>query len=630
MAESGTKGNIMQIKQMAGMRGLMTRPTRDVTREIIELPVKSSFREGLSALEYFISTHGARKGLADTALRTADSGYLTRRLVDIAQEVIILEEDCETFDAYYIEGRPDGTSENTLPERIAGRMAAAPIVDETTGEILVDRNQVIDDETAALIVQAGISHVPVRSPLICEARRGVCQMCYGRLPATGEVVEFGQAVGIIAAQSIGEPGTQLTMRTFHTGGVAGSDITSGLPRVEEIFEARVPKGGARLSEIDGEVHLSLDGEGRRLVDEPVRIVDRQEFREDYYLPAGVQLLVDDGDEVEAGMLMAATLPSLGYEAEAGEEQELQPVQEVVAGVNGRVELGEGVISIVWEDPEEREYVLPGAAELLVNHGEQVRAGDRLTAGPKNPHDILSIQGTGELQQYMVNEVQQVYRSQGVGIHDKHIEIILRQMMRRVQVKSIGDSDFIPDQVVDKVQFQENCAKVLAEGGEPATAEPILLGVTRASLRTDSFLAAASFQETTRVLTQAAVSGQHDYLQGLKENVIIGRLIPAKLESTALTDEPEVPALPVFDEIGEVEELVAAGWLEAGEAGAGTPMVFGGSSETLAASGFFVEAEGPLIGGEGNNAAPPGGLGLVAPVDDESGYNDLDPAENEEE
>ena len=385
-----------------------------------------------------------------------------------------------------------------------------------------------------------------------------------------------------------------------------------------------------MSEIDGEVHLSLDGEGRRLVDEPVRIVDRQEFREDYYLPAGVQLLVDDGDEVEAGMLMAATLPSLGYEAEAGEEQELQPVQEVVAGVNGRVELGEGVISIVWEDPEEREYVLPGAAELLVSHGEQVRAGDRLTAGPKNPHDILSIQGTGELQQYMVNEVQQVYRSQGVGIHDKHIEIILRQMMRRVQVKSIGDSDFIPDQVVDKVQFQENCAKVLAEGGEPATAEPILLGVTRASLRTDSFLAAASFQETTRVLTQAAVSGQHDYLQGLKENVIIGRLIPAKLESTALTDEPEVPALPVFDEIGEVEELVAAGWLEAGEAGSGAPMVFGGSSETLAASGFFVEADGPLIGGEGNNAAPQGGLGLVAPVDDESGYNDLDPAENEEE
>ena len=597
MALSGAKGNIMQIKQMAGMRGLMSNPGG----RIIDLPVKSSFREGLSALEYFISTHGARKGLADTALRTADSGYLTRRLVDIAQEVIVLEEDCGTFDAFYIETRPDGTPEATLPERISGRMASGPILDESTGEILVDRNDLIDEAIAERIIQAGVYQVAVRSPLICEARRGVCQMCYGRLPATGELVEFGQAVGIIAAQSIGEPGTQLTMRTFHTGGVAGSDITSGLPRVEEIFEARVPKGGARLSEIDGEVYLALDSEGRRLVDEPVRIVDRQEFREDYLLPEGVQLLVDDGDEVEAGMLLAATLPSLGYEADSGQEYEIQPIQEVVASVNGRVELGDNVISIVWEDPEEREYVLPAASELLVSNSDQVKAGDRLTAGPKNPHDILSIQGTGELQQYMVNEVQQVYRSQGVGIHDKHIEIILRQMLRRVQVKSIGDSDFIPDQVVDKVQFQENCAKVLAEGGEPATAEPILLGVTRASLRTDSFLAAASFQETTRVLTQAAVSGQHDYLQGLKENVIIGRLIPAKIESTALAEEPETPALPSFEEIGGVEELVAAGWLEAGDAAAGSPMVFGGSSESLVSSGFFVEGDGSLIGddtGEG--------------------------------
>ena len=606
MAQSGTKGNIMQIKQMAGMRGLMTKPTRDFSREIIELPVKSSFREGLSALEYFISTHGARKGLADTALRTADSGYLTRRLVDIAQEVIVLEDDCGTFDAYFIEERPDGSAEPTLPERIAGRMAAIPIVDDATGEILVDRNEVIDDLSAEKIVAAGIAQVPVRSPLICDARRGVCQMCYGRLPATGQIVEFGQAVGIIAAQSIGEPGTQLTMRTFHTGGVAGSDITSGLPRVEEIFEARVPKGVARLSEIDGEVHLALDSEGRRLVDEPIRIVDRQEFREEYMLPEGVQLLVDEGDEVEAGMLLAATLPSLGYEADTGEEYEPQPVQEVVASVGGRIELGDDSLSIVWEDPEEREYLIPAAAELLVNDGDTVRAGDRLTAGPKNPHDILSIQGTGELQQYMVNEVQQVYRSQGVGIHDKHIEIILRQMLRRVQVKSIGDSDFIPDQVVDKVQFQENCAKVLAEGGEPATAEPVLLGVTRASLRTDSFLAAASFQETTRVLTQAAVSGQHDYLQGLKENVIIGRLIPAKVESTSLADEPDPLALPSFDEIGEVEELVAAGWLEAPETAAANAMTFGDSPENLASSGFFVDGESTLVGDEGDGEAPTNG------------------------
>ena len=610
MALSGAKGNIMQIKQMAGMRGLMSNPGG----RIIDLPVKSSFREGLSALEYFISTHGARKGLADTALRTADSGYLTRRLVDIAQEVIVLEEDCGTFDAYYIEARPDGSPEATLPERITGRMAAGPIVDENTGEILADRNDMIDEELAERIAAAGVAQVPVRSPLICETRRGVCQMCYGRLPATGYVVEFGQAVGIIAAQSIGEPGTQLTMRTFHTGGVAGSDITSGLPRVEEIFEARVPKGVARLSEIDGAVELALDSEGRRLVDDPIRIVDRQEFREEYVLPEGVQLLVDDGDDVEAGMLMAATLPSLGYEADTEEGYEPQPVLEVVANVGGRVELGENLISIVWEDPEEREYMVPAAAELLISHGDQVRAGDRLTAGPKNPHDILSIQGTGELQQYMVNEVQQVYRSQGVGIHDKHIEIILRQMLRRVQVKSIGDSDFIPDQVVDKVKFQENCAKVLAEGGEPATAEPVLLGVTRASLRTDSFLAAAAFQETTRVLTQAALSGQHDYLQGLKENVIIGRLIPARLESTELAEEPETVALPGFDEIGAVEELVAAGWLEASDAAAGTPLTFGGGSEELAASGFFVDGESTLIGGEDAGEAGSNGLGLGGDAD----------------
>ena len=625
MAQSGTKGNIMQIKQMAGMRGLMTKPTRDFSREIIELPVKSSFREGLSALEYFISTHGARKGLADTALRTADSGYLTRRLVDIAQEVIVLEEDCGTFDAYFIEGRPDGSIEGTLPERIAGRMAAFPIVDETTGEMLVDRNEMIDEPVAEKIVAAGIIQVPVRSPLICEARRGVCQMCYGRLPATGQLVEFGQAVGIIAAQSIGEPGTQLTMRTFHTGGIAGSDITSGLPRVEEIFEARIPKGVARLSEIDGEVQLALDSEGRRLVDDPVRIVDRQEFQEEYMLPEGVQLLVDEGDDVEAGMLLAATLPSLGYEADGGDGYEPQPIVEVVASVGGRVALGDDSLSIVWEDPEEREYLLPAGADLLVNDGDTVRAGDRLTAGPKNPHDILSIQGTGELQQYMVNEVQQVYRSQGVGIHDKHVEIILRQMLRRVQVKSIGDSDFIPDQVVDKVQFQENCAKVLAEGGEPATAEPVLLGVTRASLRTDSFLAAASFQETTRVLTQAAVSGQHDYLQGLKENVIIGRLIPAKVESTALAEEPDPLALPGFEELGEVEELVAAGWLEAGDAPPASAMTFGGSSENLASSGFFVDGESTLIGDEDDGAGSSDGnsLGMAKDGEGQQGYEGFD-------
>ena len=333
------------------------------------------------------------------------------------------------------------------------------------------------------------------------------------------------------------------------------------------------------------------------------------------------MLVDEGDEVEAGMLMAATLPTLGYEAEMDQGNESQPVLEVVASVGGKVELSDNLISIVWEDPEEREYPIPVGEELVVLHGDMVKAGDRLTAGPKNPHDILSIQGTSELQQYMVNEVQQVYRSQGVGIHDKHIEIILRQMLRRVQVKSIGDSDFIPDQVVDKVQFQENCARVLAQGGEPATAEPVLLGVTRASLRTDSFLAAAAFQETTRVLTQAALSGQHDYLQGLKENVIIGRLIPARLDSTALAEEPDPLALPAFDEMGAVEELVAAGWLEAPDSVASAAMAFGGGGDDLAASGFFVESESPLIGGDDGDSAADG-LGLVGDSNGDQPFPDI--------
>lgn len=331
------------------------------------------------------------------------------------------------------------------------------------------------------------------------------------------------------------------------------------------------------------------------------------------------------------MLLAATLPSLGYEADSDQGNELQPNQEVVAGVNGRVEIGDSVISIVWEDMEEREYPIPPTSELLVNDGQYVDAGQPLTSGPLPPHNpqhlqgrngILEILGIDALQSHLIDEVQKVYRSQGVDIHDKHIEIILRQMLRRVQVKSIGDSDFIPDQVVDKVQFQENCARVLAQGGEPATAEPVLLGVTRASLRTDSFLAAAAFQETTRVLTQAALGGQHDYLQGLKENVIIGRLIPARLDSTTLVEEPETPALPGFDEIGAVEELVAAGWLEPGDAATST-MTFGGGSEDLATSGFFVESESNLIGDEDDTGgSTTGGVGLVGDMDGEQEMPDF--------
>jgi DNA-directed RNA polymerase subunit beta' len=381
-------------------------------------------------------------------------------------------------------------------------------------------------------------------------------------------------VGIIAAQSIGEPGTQLTMRTFHTGGVAGLDITlvtSGLPRVEELFEARIPKGAALLADIDGRVELEADEEGRRL-----RLVAREEFREDYALPEGAQVLVDDGESVEPGMVLATAQRALPAEASADtsddpdkdvetHEEAIVPVErieQIVANVGGRVEVAPDYISVVWEDVEVRENIIPASANLLVRNGAEVRAGDPLTGGPLNPHDILHIRGKDELQGYLVNEVQSVYQSQGVGIHDKHIEIILRQMLRRVQVESTGGSELIPGQMVDKFNFQDQNEAVLANGGEPATAKPILLGVTRASLLTDSFLSAASFQETTRVLTQAAVSGAQDWLQGLKENVIIGRLIPARIDIPGMAEllNPR-PAL-------DMAAIAPGGWLRAPQGGAG--------------------------------------------------------------
>ena len=848
MALSGTKGNISQINQMAGMRGLVRRAG---STDVIELPVKSNFREGLTALEYFLSTHGARKGLTDTALNTASSGYLTRRLIDVAQEVIVQGEDCGTLDGWAPQ-RPAPHSNITLQYRVAGRLAATTLAHPETGEILINRNETITPAKADQLVAAGITEIPVRSPLTCEAQRGVCRMCYGDLAATDQPVLEGQAVGIIAAQSIGEPGTQLTMRVFHTGGVrrrnseldeavlarardlqavpveireqqaqfrrdwpsvgkiwegkeelslnvssdrqtiatrmtealgyleqtnearnqrgqinwirddlsrlgevrslsqarelvsqiqrdvsilntgldsqmgpasqrrdqrrdsmnrlrdmanelpdqieailddvretsfevfleavnrvredattvvpelqkvvdeikrmiddipgadarlqgrlllvverileelqrasdprelqqavdrlqeTGStdedrfrvafelnrilgssnrysydlqreadvirqdveaqnlDITGGLPQVEEIFEARVPKNAAILSDIDGEVELETDEETNVL-----RVVFREEVREEfplperaqvlvasgdmvepgdllaetpvvelYALPEGAEILVDDGEEVTEGMVLAA-LPT----AEDAEDGVLVPTATmagrvdladgalavistggtVVATVGGRVELSDGQITVIWEDVETREHVIPASAYLMVRHGDRINAGDPLTSGPLNPHDILRIRGKEALQSYIVDQVQAVYQSQGVTIHDKHIEIILRQMLRRVQVTEPGDTELIPGEVADKFAFQEQVAKVLAEGGEPATAEQVLLGVTRASLRTDSFLSAASFQETTRVLTEAAVKGQQDYLLGLKENVIIGRLIPAQVE-----------------------------------------------------------------------------------------------------
>ena len=542
MAVSGAKGNISQITQMAGMRGLMSDPSG----RIIELPIRSSFREGLTVLEYFISTHGARKGLADTALRTADSGYLTRRLVDVAQDVIVLEQDCGTSQGIWLgEPSPERAAIQGMRERITGRLAAADVLDVSTGEVLVHRNQEIDEKMAERIVAAqeieilgrrmsgADKQVYVRSPLSCQARRGVCAMCYGRNLARGGIVHVGEAVGIIAAQSIGEPGTQLTMRTFHTGGVAGEDITTGLPRVEELFEARVPKGAAVMSEIDGYLEVEEGPDYRRL-----RVVSQETFHDEYALPPGAQPLVQPGQEVTPGQVLAS-LPEI-----EGDQESLVPAGGgVVARVSGQVvAVGPNRITVAYQEREQREYLVPRAARLKVHPGQYVQAGQPLTEGPLNPQDILRILGPEALQSYLVEEIQRVYSSQGVYIHDKHIEIIVRQMLRRVRVDYPGDTEFLPGQLVDRAKFEEENSRVLAEGGEPATAQPALLGITRAALYTDSFLAAASFQETTRVLTEAAIEGKTDPLLGLKENVIIGRMIPARAP-IVIEEEPKERPLP---------------------------------------------------------------------------------------
>ena len=517
MAISGAKGNIAQIKQMAGMRGLMSNPRG----RIIELPIKSSFREGLSVLEYFISTHGARKGLADTALRTADSGYLTRRLIDVSQEVIILEHDCGTTMGITIQAHPDKPLVAPFATRILGRTTASAVADPASGEIIVERNEEITEDLAVKLIALGIQEVHVRSALNCAARSGMCSMCYGRNPATGQAAILGEAVGVMAAQSIGEPGTQLTMRTFHTGGIAGVDITSGLPRVEELFEARSPKGQAFLVEIDGVAQRIEDGEERR-----VKVTSNEEYREEYPLPTGYLPQVAEGEWVEVGTNLASP-----EESAQGEEEGVPQPLPVSARIAGRTEISGNVITLAWEEKEEREYLVPPASHLVLEDGATVNAGDPLTAGPLNPQDILRILGREAVQQYLLDEVQKVYRSQGVNINDKHIEVIVRQMLKKVRVDSPGDTDMLPGELVDRVTYEDANAKVLAEGGEPAMASPALLGVTRASLSTDSFLAAASFQETARVLTESSMNGAVDGLNGLKENVIIGRLIPANLNAS---------------------------------------------------------------------------------------------------
>jgi DNA-directed RNA polymerase subunit beta' len=523
MAQSGAaKGSFQQIRQIAGMRGLMADPSG----RIIELPIRSNFREGLNVLEYFISTHGARKGLADTALRTADSGYLTRRLIDVAQDVIVRDEDCGTTQGVLVRRPDERTVGINLTNRILGRNAAEDVVDPSTGEIVVRFNEEIGEPAVARIEALKIPQLRVRSPLSCESRYGVCQKCYGRNMATAKAVELGAAVGIIAAQSIGEPGTQLTMRTFHTGGVAGEDITQGLPRVEELFEARVPKGVAIISAIEGKVEIERG--------EPVkiRVVSTQAFSDEVEVPDGFELVANVDEYVEAGTVIARRRPEAGAAAESEEHvtqealMELPAGDRVVARTGGVLVRDGDKLLLRSEEREDAEYVIPAAARIRVEDGQMIKAGEQLTEGAVNPQDILQVLGREAVQQYLVDEVQRVYRGQGVSINDKHIELIARQMLRKVRVDTPGDTLLLPGTIVDRFHYEEVNAQVLAEGGEPATAQTVLLGVTKASLSTESFLAAASFQETTRILTAAAVRGEKDRLIGLKENVIIGKLIPA--------------------------------------------------------------------------------------------------------
>ena len=551
MAQSGAKGNIAQIKQMAGMRGLMSDPKG----RIIDRPIKSNFREGLSVLEYFISTHGARKGLADTALRTADSGYLTRRLIDVSQEITVSDEDCGTEAGIWIQEDPDAALASAFSDSLLTRYTAMPVADPNTGEVILDGGLLLDEESVEKISQSDVNQVLVRSPLTCESRPGICRICYGIQLGTGELVMRGEAVGIIAAQSIGEPGTQLTMRTFHTGGIAGADITSGLPRVEELFEARAPKGEAVLSEIDGEVEVIEDADGRI-----VRVTNQEEYVDEYDISPNHKLLISNGKQVAIGSSIAT--PKKTKKAADGENTALEK-SDVIARVSGKLKIvgtkaKPESVTIAWMDEDQREYIVLATANVIVKTGDKVVAGQALTSGPKNPQQILRIQGREAVQQYLVDEVQSVYRSQGVKIHDKHIELIGGQMLNKVRIDHLGDTDLLPGELIDRRKYEDVNSEVIAQGGEPASASPVLLGITRASLNMESFLAAASFQETTRVLTESSMNGEVDHLRGLKENVIIGRLIPARLdqseegrEKLGLPDPSEMEAL-------EDEEFSLAG------------------------------------------------------------------------
>ncbi len=505
MANSGaTKGGFGPISQLAGMRGLMADPAG----RIIRLPIQSNFREGLTALEYFISTHGARKGLADTALRTADAGYLTRRLVDIAQDVIINEDDCGTTDGIWIR-KSDDVAGQSLGTRLFGRYTADRVIDPATGEILAERDVMLDHEVLRRIIDAKIDKVKVRSPLSCELTHGICAKCYGMDLGRGNVVEKGSAVGIVAAQSIGEPGTQLTLRTFHTGGVAaGGDITTGLPRVEELFEARrMPKGEAVITRISGVAKIIQND--RIAEQRSVRVDQAEMVSDEYEIPESWMIVAQDETSVTAGDVVAS-----------------QGEATITATHAGRVRVEDRKVIVSYEQKESEEYDIPSTSRLLIKDGEHVEAGQALTEGSLNPHTILRIKGREACQLYLLSEIQKVYRSQGQNIHDKHFELVIRKMLGRIQVIRPGDTPYLPGDIVDRLEIRRVNDQLISEGKQPAKYIEVLLGVTKASLSTDSFLSASSFQHTIKVLAGAAIASTEDPLYGLKENVIIGKLIPA--------------------------------------------------------------------------------------------------------
>ncbi|MCY3781752.1 MAG: DNA-directed RNA polymerase subunit beta' [Chloroflexi bacterium] len=532
MAISGsTKGGFGPITQLAGMRGLMADPSG----RIIDLPIRSHFREGLNALEYFISTHGARKGLADTALRTADAGYLTRRLVDVAQDMIVNRWDCNTTRGLMIR-RDDDIAGQNMEERIVGRCAAENVVDPESGELIVARNEMIDEEIAAKIENSELEVVEARSPLTCDLIHGVCALCYGRDLGTGEMVNIGAAVGIIAAQSIGEPGTQLTLRTFHSGGTAEvRDITSGLPRVEELFEARrKPKGESVITSIGGVLRLTEREDGARIA----TVIYSEPLSRRVVAPENWEIVAEDGRDIKEGAVIAKN----------GNDDVL------LAGMSGRVHIEEDVIYIRDELRDEEELEIPANARLRksIYNDMTVEPGEQLTEGSKNPHQILRVQGAKPTQMYLLGEIQDVYRSQGVNIADKHFETVIRKMMCKVQITRSGDSDLLPGELIDQLKLLKINERLLVENLEPCSGQPVLLGITKAALSTESYLSAASFQHTIKVLAGAAIEGQVDPLHGLKENVIIGKLIPAGTGFHAYQDREAVAPAVTLETQGALD------------------------------------------------------------------------------